>query len=444
MIYGAGMTIDALEFLAHGTLAYRLAESFVKHSLPHLTACKDTATLRKYGALSTFGVWVGAYLFLYSSNKLTSGLKESLKRKVEALLENAISESQLPEKREQAEATREELGRTLNTHLFAKECVNGELLFVTNEQTMEFLSELVDDVCGVVKEDKFDVTLTDAQKLAQSDKELFAQTFKSVSLEDELSFRNKHPGFYRDIVLLAKSMVEPEQLHYDLIGLEHERWVIRQTESKRAQLGFIDELDYSRLARVKVGSLPHPTGSTLTEYANHIRTKPVSPGYSYDQLNLAPSDVKRYVEAAEKRAFDETQSFLKGLPSTSGQALESQRKLPGSQAGSSLQNPNSPGDPSWYSPLEKGIIEKDRHLTAFGVTLGVMLAICQACVGVLRKLRYTQEFAKTMTDKGWPRWLFFWISHSNPEPFPERSLFHLLICILVLNLVILYGLFSML
>jgi hypothetical protein len=105
----------------------------------------------------------------------------------------------------------------------------------------------------------------------------------------------------------------------------------------------------------------------------------------------------------------------------------------------------SNNDPSvCFSPAEEQVIGKDPHqqLANFAISLGVMLAICQACVGVLRKLRYTQEFAKTMTDKGWPRWLFFWISHSNPEPFPERSLFHLLVCILVLNLVILYGLFS--
>ena len=145
-----------------------------------------------------------------------------------------------------------------------------------------------------------------------------------------------------------------------------------------------------------------------------------------------------------EKSGNENPSCLKSVPSTSQQPLGNQKRPSVSEAGTSLQNqdPPSPGSPTWFSPLEKGVMDKDRRLAFFGISLGVMLALCQTCVGVLRTLRYTQEFVKRMTDKGWPKWLFSWISNPNPEPFPEKWLFDLLVLILILNLIILYALFN--
>ena len=156
--------------------------------------------------------------------------------------------------------------------------------------------------------------------------------------------------------------------------------------------------------------------------------------------------MRQHVKVCEKSALNDNPSCLKSLPSTSQHPLDNQKIPSVSEAGTSSkdQDPLTPGAPPWYSPLEKVPIDKDRHLSYFGISLGVMLALCQTCVVVLRRLRYTQEFVKTMTDKGWPRFLFSWMCGPNPEPFPEKSLFDLLVVILVLNLVILYALFNML
>ena len=133
-------------------------------------------------------------------------------------------------------------------------------------------------------------------------------------------------------------------------------------------------------------------------------------------------------------------------PLPTGKSHFDEEKLSVSKNSTILENQLSvtPGAPSWFSPLEKEVIEKDRRLGSFGIGLGVLLALCQTCVGVLRTLGYTQEFVKTMIGKGYPKWLFSWLSHPNPKPFPERSLFDLLVVILVLNLVILYALLRML
>ena len=445
---GVGVVLDVSQSLVHAGFAYTVARSFIQHSFPHLTACTGSATLRRFGSISTIGVWIGAYLLLYASNKVGNDLKESLEKRVNALLDGAIPVNELPERMEQAQAARKELERTLNTHLFFKECVSGQLLLVTNEKTIEFLSGLLEDILQMVKDNKFDVTLLDVQNLPDSEKEFFSQIFKRLSSQDESSLLNQHPDFYRDIVVLGKSMVEPEALGHDLIALNKEqKLVFRGKESGGAtsQLDFMDPLNYSSLARVKARFLPHPSGSTLGQYADDIRTKPISPGFSYDQFYKTIDDMGEHVKLSEKSALNETRSYLRGLPSTSQQPLDNQKKPFVSEAGTSLRNqdPPSPGSPPW-SPLEKRVIEKDPHLAYFGIGLGVMLVLCQTCVGVLRRLGYTQEFVKTMTGKGYPKWLFSWLSHPNPKPFPEKSVFDLLVLILIFNVVILYVLFKML
>ena len=104
----------------------------------------------------------------------------------------------------------------------------------------------------------------------------------------------------------------------------------------------------------------------------------------------------------------------------------------------------SPGSPLYQKRLEKGIIEKKWHsqLPTFGVALGVLLAISRSCVGLLGKLAYTKRWVENMVSKGFPRSLFLWLPDSNQEPVSERSLFHLLVSILVLNFVIVYFLFK--
>lgn len=96
------------------------------------------------------------------------------------------------------------------------------------------------------------------------------------------------------------------------------------------------------------------------------------------------------------------------------------------------------------SPLEA--LEKDRHLqwAGFRLCVGALLTTSQVALGVLRKLTYTQDLVKKMTDKGIPKGLFFWIHHPNPAPLAEKPFFILMVCILAGNLILLYVLMKML
>ena len=73
----------------------------------------------------------------------------------------------------------------------------------------------------------------------------------------------------------------------------------------------------------------------------------------------------------------------------------------------------------------------------------LLLFTSQVCVPVLRKLNYTQDTVKRITDKGFPKWLFSRITVSNPETVSEKVLFDLMVRLLTINLMILYFLIKM-
>ncbi len=123
--------------------------------------------------------------------------------------------------------------------------------------------------------------------------------------------------------------------------------------------------------------------------------------------------------------------------------LSSSNQLGFKAIGCNLSN----NDPSvCFSPAEEQVIGKDRHLelAGFGVCVGALFTTSRVALGVLRKLSYTQDLVKKMTDKGIPKKLFFWIHHSNPGPLPEKPLFYLMVMILAGNFIILYVLMKIL
>ena len=172
----------------------------------------------------------------------------------------------------------------------------------------------------------------------------------------------------------------------------------------------------------------------------HITGQGISPGLPCKQFYKGISDMEREVRENEQKTLNGFKVCIERVQSDSRQSLLDKEKNSVSKAGTSSQDQNSDFPPSLHSALEKGV---DRHLPYFGISVGLLLVICKTCVVVLRKLGYTQEFVKRMTDKGWPKWLFSRISNPNPEPFPEKWLFDLLVVILVFNLIILYALLNM-
>ena len=133
-------------------------------------------------------------------------------------------------------------------------------------------------------------------------------------------------------------------------------------------------------------------------------------------------------------SISEEEDPNQGEPSLSKTGSTSHSQLP------------SPGSPTWHSPLEKDVVEKDWHsqLSNFGLALGMLLGISHSCVKLLGKLAYTKWWLKRVVEKGYPRFLFFWIPNSKEEPVSERRLFNLLLCIVIFNFVILFALCKML
>ena len=196
--------------------------------------------------------------------------------------------------------------------MFLKKGVTRELVFVTNEKTVEFLSDLLEDFCEMVKDKRFDVSLIDANNLSLEDKELFHKQLKSLTSEELSILRDQHPELFPSVFLLAKAMVQPDALQQQLIALsEKQTLVYRQQESEGGTSGSpdIDNLNYGLLARVKVWSLPYLDQSTLDQITKDVIYSPVSPGFSYDQFYVTPQEIKQQEGLARERALSNIRDY---------------------------------------------------------------------------------------------------------------------------------------
>ncbi len=158
--------------------------------------------------------------------------------------------------------------------------------------------------------------------------------------------------------------------------------------------------------------------------AGPSRLQPIEGGSSLDQL-----DSPCYSPSLRGERYFSNQNPTSVQPNSS-QTQPACRENP-----SSLSN-----DDSLYSPLE--FLQKDQCIQwiNFGLCVGILTTTSQIAFAILRKLNYTQELVKKMTNKGIPKKLFFWIRHPNPGPGPEKALFHLMVGVLIGNAIILYTL----
>ena len=107
--------------------------------------------------------------------------------------------------------------------------------------------------------------------------------------------------------------------------------------------------------------------------------------------------------------------------------------------------PPSPGEWTCNSPAEQGAyycIEKTKYWANLGGCSAALFVTIQIVLGILRRLKYTQVLVKKLTDKGYPQWLFSWLSSSSPKEYSEKNLLNSMVYILVINSLILFMLFS--
>ena len=138
------------------------------------------------------------------------------------------------------------------------------------------------------------------------------------------------------------------------------------------------------------------------------------------ETNLVPTQSS----SLEKPSIEENRSVIKAVGTSSGKEVG----LKSSDHGQDT--------PCCFSPLEE--MQQYRHWAGFVISLISIYFCNQIAFGVLRRLNFTQEWAKGMIAKGWPKWFFFWIRFSHSGQLNERALFHLMVCILIFNLLTLY------
>ena len=105
----------------------------------------------------------------------------------------------------------------------------------------------------------------------------------------------------------------------------------------------------------------------------------------------------------------------------------------------------SPGQWTCSSPAEDNYycIEKTKYWANLGGCTAAVIGISEIVCGILRRLDYTKVWVNRLTDKGFPRWLFFFITPSNVEHLSEKKLSHSMVSILIINVLILFMLFNL-
>lgn len=253
-----------------------------------------------------------------------------------------------------------------------------------------------------------------------------------------------------------------------------------------------------RLGSLKVGD------RTLEEFAREKiangETIPISPGYAYDQVQITLSEMQRHETKIETEhtldawkwmeslAFDH--SYLKKLlkqgrdqPSGTSSAFLPQSKQAWKELESNLKNtqlddkgvsskqeesfvsekgkgpinqldiPPRSSSPSLplecHSPLEERVeksqycVDERQYWANLGGCTACLVVISHIALAILRRLHYTQQLVKKLTDRGVPKWLFSLITSSNAEQHAEKDIFNLMVSILAINFLILYLVFNM-
>ena len=99
--FGADIGIGLAEVVIQTAPGYLLIVQFLKSGFGHLMACRNSDKLRKYGAYSTIGMWLGTLALVYLNRKGASLLGTA---RFKALIDGAQPASNFPEIMAQTEA----------------------------------------------------------------------------------------------------------------------------------------------------------------------------------------------------------------------------------------------------------------------------------------------------------------------------------------------------
>ena len=97
-----------------------------------------------------------------------------------------------------------------------------------------------------------------------------------------------------------------------------------------------------------------------------------------------------------------------------------------------------------FSPAEQTAhycIKKTKFWGNF--TTAFIVVSSQNALTVLRRLKYTHKLVEKLTEKGFPTWLFSFITSHSGKNLSEKNLFNLMVSALALNFLILFMFFNL-
>ncbi len=440
------------------------------------------------------GIALGAFIFtFFSIAKLSgNGILKSVKEVLRPVLIASTPISFSPENQDKLKALEDKVEEVLGKHVYLKSTLSGEFIQVPEAELSELVGNWLKRLDVLLSEGRVIIDFSGFNLLPRHEQIRLTREYNALPDQWKVMVREYCEKLY-------PKMMEFEELAENLGLLDSNQgqglsYPEQDRVSTRSQAPEPPQPPHPRYIEIEAGDLQAPDNPNLTVRESLQQwTRGLSPKNSHEEYSttVGPEVFRRGFEDETQEQLELAESWTADNPnqvnlSTSGQGptgsdyltLSEQHGSPGNSPssrpvdsgafsnqkgtnppeGGSAQNQlvardqrvsdpfespgNSPTSRPYHSPgspLEE-TLEKNRYVVWIGSGLCAytLLTTIKIAWVILKKLDYTQEVIKRLTDRGWPNWLFFFVRHSNPGPVGGKPLFRLMITILAGNVIVLY------
>ena len=392
-----------------------------------------------------------------------------------------------PENQNRLRALESRLVEVLRGDTFISTTVSGEFFEVSEAKATEFLLDWLQKVNKLVNEGKVSMNLDGFEYIPQEKKILLIDQYNALPPQPKVFIKDHCDRWYEKLVII-------NDLVGDAANLESVDYNPGQSFYSHRQYGVPTtsqphEFGDRFLRRIRLGDVPDPQNPdnlplarSFEQATENLHIDLITPKSSYEESSTT-STVEEYrrheYEAKVANARQQLERAYNWRNNSSGMATSSRQpiggyfsivpdhsadRLPGADyllfpSNQVSTNPSMEGTSSdtqlvsrrqqtsssnndlpftSSSPLES--FEQYRYVQWVGSGLCAfnLLTTSQIAWAILRKLNYTQDLVNKMTDRGFPKFLFFWVRDPNPGPVGEKSLSRSMVIVLVGNIIILY------
>ena len=441
--------------------------------MQHLDKHGYTIKGRRYAARN-----VGAVLIsIITSFSLFKGTENQLinlaKKSMPILFNGAVRIEELPENASQLGMLRRQVEKLVGTDLLVSSTVSGEFFEAAGEAASEFFFYWIQGLTEIIKGNQEIINLEGFNRLSQEKRIRMINGYNSLPEQGKLFLKDHCTFFYDKTIEINDLLGGLTKIELIDPNRTQSSFSFQQGDVPTTSRAPLPADTFYTIKRVQLGSLLSDADDEF------FQQQDISPRYSYEDYstNVGPRAFLKHLEDQAIKQVERAESLAANPPNipalsrlqiseNKSSNVQDQYGSPGTpgyhhfpissdqdntnptiqgrssdtQIVSRGQSSSSSSDYLGFSAFPAESLEKGRHLqlAGFGLCVGALLTTSRVALGVLSKLNFTQELVKKMTDRGLPKWLFFWIHHSNPGPLPEKPLFFLMVCILAVNLIILY------